>query len=276
MKCRILMGKDECGCSATQPMENTTDTRPAIVLVAFGTSMPRARRVFEYIDRKARERFSGYDISWAFTSTVIRNKLQSQGVVTYSLQEVVDRLRTEGVKMVVFQSLHVAPGQEFKAIGNVDTSGMTIAVGDALLASGRDIEAVINAVEKDIIPGAANVLVAHGNDKYPEFNKQLIRFTEQIEKRFPDTWVCSVEGQPGTDSLDKARVCASSSGRGNFIPLMVVAGDHIMNDVMGDENDSWRQVVAAENTSCAEPLGYNNAVLDIYFRHLETALATLA
>ncbi|MCP4717353.1 MAG: anaerobic cobalt chelatase [Deltaproteobacteria bacterium] len=246
--------------------------QPAIVLVAFGTSPPNARKVFDYIDSRAKEHFPGHDIHWAFTSEIIRRKLKTQGIITQSLTEVVASLRQAGIKRAVFQSLHVAPGQEFNEIKKVDTTGLTIAVGDALLATDADIEAAIKAVETNISPDAPNILVAHGNEHHPEFNVQILKFAQKIEAIHSNTWVCSVEGQPGTEKLQKAAQPAAQKGEVNFIPLMIVAGDHIMNDVMGDEDDSWKNVVAAQKTNCAKPLGYNDEILEIYFQHLENAL----
>jgi sirohydrochlorin cobaltochelatase len=64
-------------------------------------------------------------------------------------------------------------------------------------------------------------------------------------------------------------------GNAVFIPFMVVAGEHILNDVMGDRQDSWRTIVDAKNPSCVEPLGRNHAILDIYLRHIESGLQKL-
>ena len=44
---------------------------------------------------------------------------------------------------------------------------------------------------------------------------------------------------------------------------------------MGDTEDSWKSAVGAKQTSCAKPLGYNDKVLDVYFQHLDEALAEL-
>ena len=90
--------------------------RPAIVLVTFGTSNAKARKVFDYIDAAAKKRYPKHDIHWAFTSQFIRKKLKRQGIEVKSLEEVVADLRKAGHASAVFQSLHVAPGQEFNEI----------------------------------------------------------------------------------------------------------------------------------------------------------------
>ena len=260
-------------CRSAQAGEN--DRNPAIVLTAFGTSHAEARKVFEFIDQAARKRYPEHDLYWAFTSSFIRKKLKSQGIKTLSLEEVVEQLRKDGHKSAVLQSLHVAPGQEFREIVAVDTTGLKVAVGKALLANDKDIDTVIQALGKDICPGLPNVVVCHGNNKHPEFNQQLVAFAKRVESRYDNVFVCSVEGQPGPARLQDAKRMAATKGAVHFVPLMVVAGDHIVNDVMGDEEESWKSIVNARKSTCGKPLGYRTGVLDVYFKHLDEALARL-
>ncbi len=260
------------GCMNT----NDTSTRPAIVLVAFGTSVPEARETFTYIDAAARARYPDHNIRWAFTSSFIREKLARQGIVTKSLDDVVAELRTEGIGTAIFQSLHIAPGQEYREIGAVDTTGMDIAVGDALLTSDLDIADTIAAIASNIDPDAAVVIVAHGNEHHPELNAQIIAFANAIESDYPNAVVCSIEGQPGTDGLVQVASQAIDDTPVTFIPLMIVAGDHIQNDVIGNEPDSWKNRIGAGAVTCAPSLGYNDAILAIYFRHVDNAMAQLA
>lgn len=251
---------------------NTIATKPVIVLVAFGTSVPRARNVFDSIELAAKKRYPTHDVRWAFTSSFIRKKLAKQGVITKSPEEVLAELKDGGVTQAVFQSLHIAPGQEYREVSTLDTTGLDIVVGKALLSSDADIAAALDAIAGDIQPQAANVLAFHGNDRYPKFNEQIVKTVARAEARFKNTWGCSVEGQPGTASLSKAKSVAAKLGRVHFIPMMIVAGDHVMNDVMGDEPDSWAQIVRAPQSTCAKPLGYNAAILEIYFQHIDHAL----
>lgn len=249
--------------------------KPAIVLVAFGTSVETARLVFDHIDAQARKRYTGYDVHWAFTSQFIIDKLKRQGIVTQNVAEVIADLQKDGVKSVVFQSLHVVPGQEYRSVLAEDTSGFQVAFGDALMTSEQDIDDVVAALDKDIDVQQPTVIVAHGNDHHPEFNQQLVALAHVIEKKYPNLVVASVEGQPGIGSLDKVKASSDKQGSVKFVPLMIVAGDHIMNDVMGDEGDSWKSIIQAKESECAASLGWNSAILEIYFSHLDKALRQL-
>jgi sirohydrochlorin cobaltochelatase len=259
--------------SCSRP-QRVPPTQPSIVLVAFGTSVPEARKVFEYIDAAARKRYPGRDIRWAFTSKFIRKKLKARGVVTHSVEEVIADLRARGIGRAVFQSLHVVPGQEFHEIAEANAAGIKVAVGKALLTTDADIAAVLAALDPEIQPDAANIVAAHGNDRHPEFNQQIIAFAQTMQAR-KNVFVCSVEGQPGTGGLQAARKLAEKTGKVNFIPLMIVAGSHIRDDVLGDTEDSWKSKMDAKTTTCTTPLGYNDAILAIYFKHIDEALKGL-
>ncbi len=249
--------------------------KPAIVMVAFGTSVLEARKVFVHIDSRVKEKYPDYDVRWAFTSKFIAKKLKRQGIITKNPREVAADLKKEGFKSAVFQSLHVSPGQEFNEISSANTSGLDVAVGRALLTNDADIEAVVKALSKDIKTGSANIIAAHGNSHHPEFNKQLLAFAKIIEPEHSNLFVCSVEGQPGTEKLKNASLLAKKTGSANFIPLMIVAGDHIMNDVIGEEAESWKSIVGAKQNFRAKPLGYNDEVIDIYLEHLNSALKSI-
>ena len=249
--------------------------RPAIVLVAFGTAAPEARKVFDYIDATARRRYPEHDVRWAYTSRFVAKKLRRQGIEIPSLSQAAADLKRDDHASAVFQSFHIAPGQEYHEIREIDTSGLRIAVGRALLDDDRDITKVIEAIRDDVVPGVPNVIACHGNRRYPMFNRQLVAFAEQVESQYPNVVVCSILGQPGTAKLARARSEAARCGRVHFIPLMVVSGVHVMDDVLGAQPDSWKNIVAAKETTCAKPLGYRDEVLAVCFEHLDEALSKL-
>jgi len=253
----------------------TGQEKTAIVLVAFGTSVATARQVYAHIDAQARKRYPDYELRWAFTSQFIIDKLKKEGIVTHNVGEVVDELRRDGYARIAFQSLHVAPGEEYRRVLQVDMSGLEVAYGDALLTSVADIDAVALALGADIDPLQPTVIVSHGNENYPQFNEQLLALARVLEARYPQLVVASVEGEPGTAPLRRIRALCAGGRRVRFVPLMIVAGDHILNDVMGDDTDSWKSQVQAGAAECRQPLGWNDAVLEIYFRHLDSALASL-
>jgi sirohydrochlorin cobaltochelatase len=231
--------------------------------------------VFDYIEQRARERYADYDLRWAFTSQFIINKLKKQGVVSQNVEQVVAALRQEGKTAVVFQSLHVVPGAEYEKLKDVDMGGLQVAFGDALMTTAEDIDAVVKALAQHIDPQQPTVVVAHGNDRNPQFNDQLLALARVIEKQYPHLVVASVEGLPGIEPLQKIKKLCETENAVRFVPLMIVAGDHIMNDVMGEDDDCWKQIVHARESECIQSLGWNDAILEIYFNHLDKAIRSL-
>lgn len=259
---------------STRASQPAGPENPAIVMLAFGSSAAAARQVFEFIDRQARRRFPGHDLRWAFTSQFIIDKLKKAGIVTYNVNEVITQLHEQGHKRVAFQSLQIAPGQEYRSLLAADTGDMEVACGTALLTSDADIDRVVNALQVHIDPEQPTVVVAHGNDRSPQFNQRIEAFAARIEARCPRLVVASLAGSPGLGPLRKIR--AWQPQQVNFVPLMIVAGKHIRNDVLGDPPDSWKNIIAVPQAQASPSLGWNLEILDIYFDHLEQALARLA
>ena len=59
------------------------------------------------------------------------------------------------------------------------------------------------------------------------------------------------------------------------VPMMLVAGDHALNDMAGDQSDSWKSCLNREGyrTECImEGLGMNPAVQQMYRQHLRELL----
>lgn len=256
-----------------------SDSAPAIVLAASGTSMPTARKVFDHIDQLARERYPQHEIRWAFTSNAIIRKLRSEGIAAQCPEEVAADLRDAGFRRVAIQSLHIVPGRGFEKLKEACIPRMRVAIGKPLLASDQDMQKVIAATAecepalRD--PQIPVVLAAHGNSRRPEFNRELIQLDALLRAAFPATQVATLKGQPGSDGLAEASRLARKMGRVHFIPFMLVPGDHLMNDVMGDEPGSWKQIVGAASTTCSQSLGYRDQVLQLFFVHLDDCLNEL-
>jgi sirohydrochlorin cobaltochelatase len=246
---------------------------PPIVLVTFGTSVLKARQVYDYIDQCAKARYPKHKIFWGFTSGKIREKLRKQGMTTYSPDEILAQLQEQGWQKVVMQSLHVVPGQEFEKMQQTKNE-MDVAVGNPLMTSEADIETVIDIISTEFQSDKTNIIVCHGNAKYPKFNEQNIMLAKRLRDRFSNVFVGSVEGEVELTAIDSAKP-AVTEGKVHFIPLMMVAGDHILNDVLGDEEDSWKNRLEATTCTCATALGYNDKIIDLFFKHLDTALAQL-
>lgn len=270
-------GRAEEKTAAAAPVD---PAKPGIVLVAFGTSIPEAQKVFDVLLKSAQEKFPGYDIVYGFTARSIvktlREEKRDHGVLT--LEEALAEMKKRGHAQVVLQSLHVSPGQKDAEMRKADALGMKVAYGAPLLATEAELEKVVAALKDEVVKDAPNVFCGHGNDKHPEYNAMMIAFDKAVRKLYPGSVLCTVEGEPGSGALNSEvkPAVAKAGGKIHFIPMMIVAGDHILNDVSGEEAESWKNIVGAKEVTIAKPLGYNPAVQAIFWAHLQQALGELA
>lgn len=264
------------GCIAPVAKQN-----PAIVLAAFGTSVPEAQKALENIDTQVRAAYPAHEVYWAFTANFIVNKLRKSGqhtlfarkVKLQSLPEVYETLSRQGVTQAVVQSLHVSPGQEYNEVLKCPTRGIRTTYGLPLLANANNIAEFATVLSPRFSDQTDEItlLCGHGNDHHPEYNQALIELDTYLRKTHKNTYVATVEGQPGTDKVFD-EIKGSGFTKIKFVPVMIVAGDHIMNDVMSDEPDSWKSRLNMQSVRADKGLGENPAVIDLFIARLNTAV----
>ena len=303
--CVLLFGSSLClaeNQSLLRFLKPTYRTGKApIVLVAFGTST-KAQITFDHLDRIIRGKFPGHPVRWAFTSRIIREKLnrrfREQGVSRRleSLPEVLSGLQAGGYRNAVVQSLHIFPGEEYVHMQRqARIDGLKVAIGEPVFATWEDVNRVMDAVGKDIPePGrGCAILVGHGspNTYAAPSTAVYLALARLIETRFGNAFLGSVEGVPDRrEALDRAKKCAGDQV--NVIPLMLVAGDHVMNDIMGDNSGessglSWAGELkqAGKKVRCStvkisgedyyRGLGFYPVVDEIIVEHIKQAMRDL-
>ena len=257
----------------TQRIKGPTSPATAIVLVAFGTTRPPALKLYASIDKLYRSHFPRHEIRWAFTSQMVRQKLNREGIHVDSPVDAAQKIQRDGYSRAVFQSLHVVPGQEFEKLHGVKVSGLHITAGRPLLDTIGDIQKVSELLLKSMATDEVVVFVTHGNEKFPRFNSELIQLQQLLQQLKPNGFLCSVEGEPpGTSGLDDAKRLAQTSGRVTFVPLMIVDGVHIADDVMGKDANSWSSRVGAKQNLLRSPLGARTDMCELFVRHTRDAL----
>ncbi len=268
-----MIFKDSFDVFNTQRLKPPSSPATAIVLVAFGTTRPPALKLYASIDKLYRSHFPGHEIRWAFTSTMVRQKLNREGIGLDSPIEAARKLKHHGYTRAVFQSLHVVPGQEFEKLHRARVSGLRVIAGRPLLDTDSDIKRFSELLLQDVAPDEVAVFVTHGNGKFRRFNSRLIQLQHLVQQQKPNGFLCSIEGEPpGTSGLDNAKRLAQSSGSVTFVPLMLVDGVHITDDVMGKDADSWSRRVDARETVLRPPLGARTEICELFVRHTRDAL----
>lgn len=253
-------------------------SKPPIVLAAFGTST-RAMETYRVIDAAVRIAFPGHSVTWAYTSRIVRGHLRKHGHADMKgPRRILEELGHKGHEWAVVQSLHLICGHEFyRLVDDVKHSPVRTSMGLPLLTAVGDYHDVAAAIlaNHPNVSGTASVLVGHGTDHpawsaYPAL-AQIIR-----EAGGPHVFMATIEGESSRERTI-AEVVHSGARHVHLIPLMLVAGVHMQEDIAGDE-DSWKQAFLEAGFSVtveSRGLGRHPAVIDIFLRHIRDALEVI-
>ena len=248
---------------------------PVLLLTAFGSTIPETQVTYKKIETAIRRAFPENRVEWAFTSTIVRAKLKKTGVNVYSTNEMLSRLKSEGLRNFIIQSLHVAPGEEFEQLSQSNMNGISCQIGAPLLSCDTDIVKMANIITKLVPKNQPTIIAAHGNKKYPQFNEVLIKFGKLIESKNNNVVLCTLEGLPGTEPMSKLSSLVKEFGSIHFIPLLMVAGTHVMNDFLGNHSSSWKNQINADTATVSAPIGENSDIHNMIIDHINCAIEHL-
>ncbi len=272
------------GINSSLAKEKKDGTQQAILLTAFGTSVPKANKAYKNIEEEFRKAFPDKDIQWAYTSSFIRKKLRKRGQKIHSPAMALSKLAEDGYDQIFVQSLHVIPGSEYHNLLNTAKrfEGMpegikNITIVDPLLTSNADMhnvsKAMIENIPEERNPDEAVVFMGHGshhaaNIYYPGMQYYLWNRDNLL-------FVGTVEGAPKLDEVLQ-NLQQNQIEKVWLSPLMAVAGDHAKNDMAGEEADSWKSVLESKGYKVKTVLKgmaeYDN-IVSVWIDHLRAAMS---
>ncbi len=258
------------------------EKKAGILLVTFGTSIPEAQKAFGVIQKRVKGQFPDTPVRWAYTSHIIREKLEEQGKELDSPVMALAKMRDEGFTHIAVQSLHMIGGFEYHDVLNDvhafrGTTGFkSVYAGYPLLGSPHDLDRVVDAT-LDIIPdkrkkSEAVVLMGHGTHHPANafYEAMMYRF----QKADPNIYIGTVEGSPSFETI-KEMLIKKEIQKAYLIPFMSVAGDHARNDMAGEGPDSWLSMLTKEGITCIpvlKGLAEHPVFVDIWVEHLKGAM----
>jgi sirohydrochlorin cobaltochelatase len=236
--------------SVASPHGEGKEKKIGVLLVAFGSSVESAQVSFENIDKKVKETYPGIPVKWAYTSHIIRKKLAAQGKELDSPEVALAKMLDEDFTHVAVQSLHTIGGAEFHDLRR-SISGFTImrgfervTLGNPLLATQEDMERTVEAIFATIPAerkkDEAVVLMGHGTHHPSNAFYSALNF--QVQLQDPNVFIGTVEGYPELDTI-QALLQKNKIKKVYLMPFMSVAGDHAINDMAGDDDDSWKSIL---------------------------------
>lgn len=263
--------------------------KKAILVVSYGTTYDDTReRTIGAIERRISESFPGWEVRRAFSSRPVIKILARRGVHVDFVDQALERLAEEGFGTVVVQPTLVMNGIEYDimtdSVRRLGDRFDRISVGSPLLTTSDDYERMIGAIESAYVPEAealcsgrhALVLMGHGtahfaNSTYSELQLRLGLSGHE------DVYVTTVEGFPSF--ADTLRMMEGRGyGEAVLVPIMLVAGDHAVNDLAGDEEDSLKCVMrdAGYEPRCiVRGMGEFPAFQELFCVHAAAAMRSL-
>ena len=276
-------------CACTAPKKKEAVDKQAILITAFGTSMPSARKAIDNLVNAAKKAFPGTDVRLAFTSNIIRRKLTREGKknVPPTPVQALAALNDEGFKNVCVMPTHIIPGAEYDEIKNVVDAWKTLTgkYGFKDLRLGKTFLSSVDACDEmaDILikrfakvpADTAVVLMGHGTPHHianAMYSQLQVALDKKADGRF---FIGTVENTP---LIEDVVVELKKAGLKKTLlsPLMIVAGDHANNDMADkDDPESWYSILKKEGfavETMIKGLGEDAGIAAAFVEHLKAAL----
>lgn len=245
--------------------------KAALLMVHFGTTHDDTRALtIDAINQKAKDTFRDFEVREAYTSRIIMRRLKMRGIEKPNPVEALTQLKKEGFTHILIQSTNIIEGIEMeslrKDIVSMEKDFKEVRIGNPLLYTPADYEAVITALTPKGSKEGATLLVGHGT--YTPATAQYAMLDYMLQaKGFKNFHVGTIEGYPTFDTMED-RLKEDKIRKVLLMPLMFVAGDHARNDIAGD----WKKELEKrgyEVTVLMEGLGQNPAVQDLFIEHAQ-------
>jgi sirohydrochlorin cobaltochelatase len=220
--------------------------KPAIVIAAFGSNN-RAKAVLYLFQQALEKNYPDESIYWAYTSEIIRKKLNLP-----SLQQTLSQVEADGYRKVVVQPLHIFPGTEYRHLEEICNffPGLRVFMGETLLHRWNFVHEILKAIEPEFLSPEEgyNLLALHGTPLAADpVNIVYLGLERMIENLYPNVRAATVEGIPDHRAVF-ARIkrdnLATEYKKIKIIPMIYFAGLHAEKDLMG-KKESWRSALEA-------------------------------
>ena len=301
-------------CPPVHGQEDKKRDTSAIVFATFGTSVPSALQGILHIKERIQAKYPQTEVRLAFTSNMVRaiwhkrqtdeNFIKENPSIAKEIFSVKGPLATiadlqdEGYTTIIVQSGHISLGEEYldlaayieglKSIATIKTKNrpfVKLVLGRPALGTmgpdhpfSDDITAVAKSLTHDVQSAAehkaALVYLAHGNEFFPSSGAYL-QLAQAMNTLYTKTktYITTVEGFPSPETTIR-QLQKDGIKKVLLKPLMIVAGDHALNDMAGDEPSSVKSILkknGIETLAYTEGLGEQDDFADIFVRYIAEA-----
>lgn len=250
-----------------------------ILVASFGTShLDTLEKTIAAIEEETRREYEGIRVYRAFTSGMIRRKLEQEyDMKIDDVSGALSRMKADNIRKVLILPTHVIPGEEYEKVRD-ESLAMSpefeeMRMAKPLLGCPEDYKACVRAVMDDVNLGEDEtlLLMGHGTEHFANAAYPALDYTFG-SMGYPHVFIGTVEGYPEfEDALQGIR--ESEAKKIVLMPFMVVAGDHAKNDMAGEE-DSWLiklKEEGYETRAVLRGLGEIKGIRSLFIEHLREA-----
>ena len=273
--------KNSIKAQKDEEQRQEAQSRRGVLVVSFGTSYDDTRaKTIDKIEDEIRAVCPENPFYTAWTSSIIRRKLQERdGVHVNDVQEALAEMKKDGIREVIVQPTFILRGHEFDKMkeqfmvceGDFDK----VTICDSLIMSEEDERKIAEllAEEYHLTDDEVLLFMGHGTDHaanvlYGEMNRIF------EETGHGNMVMGTVEGDFSIENFVE-KMKEVKPKKILLAPFMIVAGDHACNDMAGDDEDSWKNILEKEGyeVECfIKGLGEMETVRKLFAEHTQAVL----
>jgi cobalamin biosynthesis Co2+ chelatase CbiK len=182
---------------------------------------------------------------------IIEKLKQRDNIDIDNPKEALKKLYKEGYQEVIVQPLHIINGSEFhdliRTVKKFKNNFRSLKWGNALLSKTADYFDVAKILKTEVENNSeeeAVVLMGHGSSYAANSDYAALDYVLK-ERGMKDYYVGAVEGYPEIQVVIK-QLKKKNYKKVKLAPLMLVAGAHAQNDMIGENEDSWKNLLENE------------------------------
>lgn len=214
----------------------------AILIVSFGTTdLGQLERALMGCVKSVQDQFPHYETYYAFSSEVVIKRLRElHGIEVPRITEALETLVAKGYDCVYVQPLHLMAGKEYTKVQQILEAyqdQISTQLGLPLL-----LEEELGDVAQSMIAHTADstdfhLWIGHGSDH------EAHAIYEQLALQLQGQDYCGMLLTLGdVDQCEAVTRAMSQKGidKLRIHPLMLVAGNHLMKDISGEQEGTWQ------------------------------------
>lgn len=250
-----------------------------ILVASFGTTVPEARvKSIAAVENAVATAFPAYQTYHAWTSNMVCKALAKRGEVVPGICEALRSMAAAGINEAFVLPTHLLCGDEYDKL-SAQAQGLqglfdTLKIAQPLLIDTANMGAVLDVL--GTLPLAldeALVLMGHGTGHSCNTTYATMAALAWAQGK-QNFFIGTVEATPNLDAVLET-VQAAGYHKVVLTPLLLVAGQHAADDMVGDSPTSWKNRFANVGIACRmvmRGLGEYPQIQALYCRQLGVIL----